>query len=468
MKSRILIIDDDTEFINDLTLLLRSDFECFTATKGGEGLHQIHVQSPDCVLLDLMLDERENGLDLLKRIQRYDETIPIIMVTDYASVDTAVKAIQQGAYDYISKTPNIKELTHTIRRALKHRADQFNTTYLKEEVSRKHRMIGKSRVMDQIWKHIELYAGHRNTVLITGESGVGKELVARQIHAKGPYKDEPFVAVNCAAIPRELVESELFGHEKGAFTGAEKRSIGKFEMAGNGVIFLDEISELNHEVQVKLLRVLQEREFQRVGGNSVLTTNAKVISATNRDLWELTQEDLFREDLYYRLDVLPIHVPPLRERRDDIPELVEYFINETSQEMKISAKSITSNALNLFRQYDWPGNIRQLKNIVIRAVILAQDDKIHSDDVDPLLKKSTTNKGNSEPGMWQKTPRTWDELDTMRKQASLLASRAVEKRFIDYLMEKFDHNISRAAEHIGINRTNLHKMIRRVEEEEQL
>lgn len=462
-KPKVLIIDDDRNFIQDLCVLLDSRFECISANDGGKGLQNIHQMNPEVVLLDLMLGS-ENGLDILKHIHRYDETLPVIMVTDYASVDTAVKAIRMGAFNYISKSPKLKELILLLENAIEHRRDSLRTISLKDEVNQPYNtLIGHSPAMEQVLEKIRLYADHKNTVLITGESGVGKELVARQIHQKGPYADEPFVAINCAAIPRDLVESELFGHEKGAFTGADKRKIGKFEMAGDGIIFLDEISELSQDIQVKLLRVLQEREFQRVGGNSVIRSNAKIVAATNKDLWEQTTSGAFREDLYYRLDVLPIEVPPLRERREDIAELMSYFIRISCEEMKQPVKSYDQEVLDAFRQFDWPGNIRQLKNYVTRMVIKTKEPMIKLDQVDPELRAHigfTGTNGLNIPDF----PTTWDELNTLRKQVAEHASREVEKKFIHYLMDKFDHNVSRAADHIGINRSNLHKMINRVKE----
>lgn len=461
MSSRILIIDDDKEFLKDITFLLKTGFECATAETGGKGLQKIHAFNPDVVLLDLMLGD-ENGLDILQFIHRYDETIPVIMVTDYGSIDTAVEAMRLGAFDYVSKSPKISELSILIEKAIQKRNEVFRTKSLKEEVNRQYtKMVGHSPAMESVLEKITLYADHKNSVIITGESGVGKELVARQIHTKGPYSEEPFVAINCAAIPKDLVESELFGHEKGAFTGAEKRKIGKFEMAGNGVIFLDEISELSQDIQVKLLRVLQEHEFQRVGGNIIIRSNVKIISATNKDLWKFVEEGFFREDLYYRLDVLPIHVPPLRERREDIPELVSYFISVTCKEMKIPVKKCSADAMKALQQFDWPGNIRQLKNFVTRAVILSKGNIISLEDLDTsIIKKHSGAIRISEDLI----PETWEELNEMRKKAVDQVSREIEEKFVNYLMNKFDHNVSKAAEHIGINRVNLHKMINRVEE----
>ncbi|TNE73456.1 sigma-54-dependent Fis family transcriptional regulator [bacterium] len=459
-KQRLLIIDDDKDFLQDLTFMVRDDYECVTATNAEKALHAVQAYNPKVILLDLVLGEQENGLDLLKKIHQFDDSIPIIIITDYASVETAVKAIQMGAFDYISKSPNRNELRLIIEKSLKHRSFKLMQDSLKEETGLPfYTMIGESEGMLDVIEKVMLYAKHQSTVLITGESGVGKELVARQIHLHSSNNQAPFIAVNCAAIPKELAESELFGHEKGSFTGADKRKIGKFEMADDGVIFLDEISEISPEVQVKLLRVLQEKEFNRVGGTSTIKTNAKIIAATNRDLSEMVKKGTFREDLFYRLDVLPIHVPPLRERKSDIPKLVQYFVDIICDEMKIPAKKCTSEAMELFQLYDWPGNIRQLRNYITRAVIMSPGSKIDSTHLDPAIKK------NVNPVLDDDfvVPKTWEEMDRIRKAEADRASRAVEQRFIEFIMKEYEGNVSKAAEAIGINRTNLHKIIRRVE-----
>ncbi len=460
-KQRILIIDDDKDFIQDLTFLVREDYECVTATNAEKAMHAVQTFNPRVILLDLVLGEQENGLDLLRKIHQFDDSIPIIIITDYASVETAVKAIQMGAFDYISKSPNRNELKLIIEKSMKQRSLKLMHDSLKQETTMPfYTMIGDSEGMLDVMEKVYLYARHQSTVLITGESGVGKELVARQIHLHSGNNQAPFIAVNCAAIPKELAESELFGHEKGAFTGADKRKIGKFEMAGDGVIFLDEISEIGPEVQVKLLRILQEKEFNRVGGTSTIKTNAKIIAATNRDLQEMVRLGLFREDLFYRLDVLPIHVPPLRERKADIPKLVQFFIDQICDEMKIAPKRCSDEALLLFQQYDWPGNIRQLRNYITRAVIMAQGSTITPEFLDTALKKSDSSQDINAYVI----PKTWEEMDRMRKAEADRASREVEQRFVNYLIKEFDGNITKAAEAIGINRTNLHKIIRRVEE----
>ncbi|MGM0586898.1 MAG: sigma-54-dependent transcriptional regulator [Bacteroidota bacterium] len=456
MKASLFIIDDDPTFVNDIRLFLEEDFSINHALEARHGLKLVKKQTPDIVLLDLMLDNHISGLDILKELAAFDPYLPIIMITDYASIDTAVQGIRDGAFDYITKSPHIDELKLVIEKALKQRSLKVHADFMKEELHKPYKdIVGTSPAMQEVREKISLFAGNPSTVLITGESGVGKELVARHIHRSSERSDEPFMAINCAAIPKELMESELFGHEKGSFTGAEKRKIGKFEAAGHGTIFLDEISELPADMQAKLLRVLQEREFHRVGGNEAITAPAKVIAATNRKLHALVADGQFREDLYYRLDVLPITLPPLRERPQDIEPLAKHLLRSICTEMKIPVKSIDDSALDLLQQYEWPGNVRELRNVLTRGIILCDCDHISASDLDIRLTSQTSNNTSDQ------VPTTWNEMDEMRSLAAEEARRQVERVFIDFLLEKFDHNVSKAAEFAGINRTSLHKMIRR-------
>ncbi|RMD48492.1 MAG: sigma-54-dependent Fis family transcriptional regulator [Ignavibacteria bacterium] len=453
MKPLLLIIDDDNEFISDFSLHLTDNYNCISANNGTEGLLKLTQKNPDVILLDLMFKGGENGIDILKKIREIDADIPVLMVTDYASVDTAIEAIKLGATDYISKTPNLKELHLIIEKSLKERMKNLRTASLESEINDKFKeIIGSSEAMQNLKQNIALYAKNNNTVLITGESGVGKELVARKIHELSERKTSPFLAVNCAAIPNNLIESELFGYERGAFSGAEKRKPGKFELAENGTIFLDEVAELSLDSQVKLLRVLQEKEFERVGGTYVIKSNCRIIAATNQNLKEMVKHGEFREDLYYRLDVLPLRVPPLRERLEDIPELVEHFVRLASIELKIKPKKIPGEIIEAFCNYDWPGNIRELQNYVTRMIILPGEITIAD------IPFATS--GKKEYGIiTAKVPKTWDQMDKMRKEAADKAAREIEKLFLENLLGKFNGNISKAAEHIGINRSNLHKMI---------
>lgn len=457
MKPLILLIDDDADFVTDFSLLLKNDFNCISAFSGKEGINSLKEKNPDVILLDLMLANGESGLDVLEQIRKTDEDIPIIMITDYASIDTAVDAIKMGAFNYINKTTNLRELKLTIERAIQQRLLKYQTKTLQQEISKPFiNIIGSSEAITQVKELIKICADTDYTVLITGDTGSGKELVARQIHLQSKRRNEPFVAVNCAALPKELVESELFGYEKGAFTGANKRKLGKFEIAGEGTIFLDEISELDAIAQVKLLRILQENEFDRIGGTHSIKSHARVIAATNRNLYMLTKTGVFREDLFYRLDVFRISVPPLKERIEDIPELIKHFTTLICSDLKISLKYFDEESIKLLLNYDWPGNVRELQNHITRAILLSSKNIITADDLDFSLKKINQPSIKSE-----KIPETWDEMNELRKKEVNLAARNVEKLFLENLLQKHDRNISKAADAIGISRTNLHKMIKK-------
>lgn len=464
MKRLILIIDDDVNYTADLKLLLKKDFRTVSAENIRQGISILRQHAPDLILLDLMLKNGESGLSAIDLIKMEDENVPIIMITDYSSVETAIKAIKKGAYDYISKTIKISELKIQMEKALEHRLIKLRAKTLEEDVEKPFKdLIGETAIMQRLREQIKLFADNSSTLLIYGESGTGKELVTRQIHQFSDRANKPFVAINCAAIPKDLLESELFGHEKGAFTGAVSRKPGRFELAGDGILFLDEIGELDQRAQVALLRVLQEKEFHRVGGTNLIKTNARVIAATNRKLEILVQKGQFREDLFYRLEILRIDAPPLRERKKDIPLLVKHFVKVASEEAKVPLKSFAPESLKLFMDYDWPGNVRELYNFIMRAVVLSQasdeiqiniPDRQKLGDMDFLYPN-------------EKALETWEEMIEARKKAADRASRQVEKYFIESILKKYTHNITRAAHELGIDRTTLHKTIKRVKEEEE-
>lgn len=453
MKPTLLLIDDDKDFTNDFILLMEGDFICLSATNASEGIKLFNNNAPDIVLLDLMLNDGTNGMELLKKIMQSDEQIPVIMITDYASTQTAVEAIKIGALDYISKTPNLEKLKVLIKRSLKQRLQNLHSKSLEENVNNQFQnIIGKSQVVARMKEQIQLFSQNDQTVLITGESGVGKELVARQIHLKSTRKNKPFIAVNCSAIPKELLESELFGHEKGSFTGAICKKLGKFEIASEGTIFLDEISEFELQAQVKLLRVLQEKEFNRVGGLETIKTNTRIIAASNKNLRDEISKNNFREDLFYRLAVLPFHVSKLVERIEDIEQLAKHFLQQAEKELNKRSMFLSESAVNKLRLYSWPGNIRELKNCIMQSALLCKKEKIEDFDIqlpDAVERQNII------------IPETWKDLDIMRKAAAEEASRSIEKLFIDNLLSKFNGNITKAAEHIGITRTSLHKMIKK-------
>ena len=464
MKKLILIIDDDTDYTADLELLLRKDFRTVSAENIRQGISLLRQRAPDLVILDLMLKNGESGLSAIDLIKMEDENVPINMITDYSSVETAIKAIKKGAYDYISKTTRISELKIQMEKALEHRLIKLRAKTLEEEVEKPFKnLIGKTPTMQRLKEQIKLFANNGSTLLIYGESGTGKELVTRQIHQYSDRADRPFVAVNCAAIPKELLESELFGHEKGAFTGAVSRKPGRFELAGDGILFLDEIGELDQRAQVALLRVLQEKEFHRVGGTNLIKTNARVIAATNRKLEILVQKGMFRKDLFYRLEILRIDVPPLRERKEDIPLLVKHFAKTASIEARLPVKNFAPESLKLLMHYEWPGNVRELYNFVMRAVVLSQNSDEIVLNIPDRQRLGDINFFDDTIPMME----TWEEMIEARKKAADRASRQVEKYFVDSILEKYNHNISHAAQKLGIDRTTLHKTIKRVKEEEE-
>lgn len=456
----LLLIDDDPEFTSDFLMILKERFLCRSVTNGNEAIEVVGKESFDVILLDLMFDEGPNGLEILKEIKKIDKDIPVIMITDYSSVDTVIEAMRNGAYDYVSKTPNLKELLFKIQKSIEHSNFKKKTkTLLELETGKNVKIIGSSLTTRKLKEKIALFAKNFNTVLITGESGVGKELVARQIHLQSDVSSFPFIALNCAAIPRDLIESELFGHEKGAFTGATKTKLGKFELASPGTIFLDEISELDFDSQVKLLRVIQNREFERVGGTKTIKNTARIIAATNKDLEKLIEENKFREDLFYRLDVLNIWVPPLRQRKEDLPELIDYFTKRICEDLKIPIKRFTNEAMDVLINYNWPGNIRELQNHITRAIISSGKDEISVDELDGKLI------GGGVPYNYKvkKIPETWEEMNAMRKEAADRVSRGIEKLFLDNLLKKHGGNISKAAQSISLDRSTLYKMLKKCE-----
>jgi len=460
MKPLLLLIDDDKNFVADFTMLLKNDYSCLGAYDRSQGLQTIRQKNPDVILLDLIFDGALSGLDILADIQKIDNSIPVIIITDYASIDTAVQATKLGAFNYVSKTADLNSFKLIIEKSLQQRLLHFQKRDLQEESHRPYYdLVGNSLVINELKQRILLFASTENAVLITGESGVGKELVARQIHLRSGRKNKHFVAINCTAIPKELFESELFGHEKGAFTGAHARKIGKIEIAADGTIFFDEIAELEVTSQVKLLRVLQEREYERVGGVVPIRTAARVIAATNRNLEDSIQNGMFREELYYRLNVLPIHVTPLREHKDDIMPLVHHFLEQASHELKTPKKEVDSSVLEVFNQYEWPGNIRELQNSLVRAAILAQDSPtISLKHVNFLFPQER--RADKVPSA---APKTWKEMEKLKKQAALAAGVEIERQFIRTVLKDFDGSISKCARHLGISRTHLHRIIRRCE-----
>jgi two-component system NtrC family response regulator len=387
----ILIVDDEKNYLLVLEALLTdAGYEVITRDNASEALEIITSHDLDLVITDMRMPGVD-GMEFLVQLRALQPEIPVIMMTAYATVEKAVEAMKQGAFDYITKPFKNEELILTIRKALEmHRLKEENRLLSRElqERFKFGNIVGKSRVMRQVYEIIEKVAQTRASVLITGESGTGKELIARAIHFNSPRSDKPFVSVNCSALPETLLESELFGHERGAFTGAVTRRKGRFELAHNGTLFLDEVGDMSSALQVKLLRVLQEMRFERVGGTATLKVDARLVAASNRDLKREVELGRFREDLYYRLKVVHINIPPLRERRDDIPLLVHHFLKKVAKANGLPVKNVSHEAVKYLYQYDWLGNVRELENVIERAVILCDGNEIRPQDLtEELLQK---------------------------------------------------------------------------------
>lgn len=436
----MLIVDDDQDILDLLNLVItRSGHEVFTAMTGKEALGLIADHNPDVAFVDMRL-HNSNGLDLLNDIKKsYPETTVIIM-TGYQDMGTAIKAMQCGAFDYVSKPVDTTQLLKIIERASQTRKTDTSSAANTQWQGKKE-IVGKSKAMEEIYKLIGLASQNMTTVLIQGETGTGKELLARAIHYYSPQKESPFIAVNCSALAETLLESELFGHEKGAFTGAIQRHKGKFELANGGTIFLDEIGDIPQRVQIKLLRVLQEREIERVGGEETLKVNVRVVAATNRDIPRLVAEGSFREDLFYRLKVITLDIPPLRQRREDIPLLVDYCIGKANSEVHKEIKGVTPEVMNMLLRYNWKGNIRELENVIYRAVLIARGNVIVRDDVPEL-----------------------DLLPVSAKKEHVDAIRSlddIEKEAIERTLQFTNWNKSKACDLLKIPRPRLDRKIKK-------
>jgi len=384
--ARVLIVDDDAASRRLAEVRLRA-LECqvATAADGQEAMAAIRHQTPALVLLDLQMP-RMGGMDLLRKLKEEEIDIPVVVITAHGSIEAAVEAMKEGAYDFIPKPFDPKHLEIVVRKALEREGLKRELELFSEEADRRYRLvIGKSEKMREAVEVAKKAAASKATVLLLGESGTGKEIFARAIHNWSERKDQPFVAINCVGLSKELLESELFGHEKGAFTGADQLKKGKMELAHGGSVFLDEVGDVSPELQTKLLRFLQEREFDRVGGTKQIHVDVRIIAATNRDLAAAVKEGHFREDLYHRLNVVPIGLPPLRERKEDIPALAHYFLDRSAQETKKKFRGISEEALEKLCAYEWSGNVRELANVIERAVVLGQGPNVTSQDLPPRI-----------------------------------------------------------------------------------
>jgi DNA-binding NtrC family response regulator len=389
-KKRILLIDDEARVRTSLKMVLEPSYEIFQAGDAQEGLDVFRKEGPDLVLLDVILPGTD-GLAVLQTLRSECRTIPVIMLTGTKSVKTAVDAMKLGAADYLSKPFDVEELRIVVDRTLNSLELEREVKQLRDQVVQRyafHNLIGKSRGMQEIYAKIEQVADSRTTVLITGESGTGKELVAKALHYNSSRRERPFLALNCAALPETLIESELFGHEKGAFTDATARRVGQFELANTGTLFLDEIGDLSPVTQAKLLRVFQEREFNRIGGVQPIKVDVRIIAATNKNLDELVRKGQFRRDLYYRINVIALYLPPLRERGEDVPLLAKHFLAKRVEEEKRPHIEFGKDALELLTRYPWPGNVREMENVIEQAFIWSQNASQITPDHLPMILKS--------------------------------------------------------------------------------
>ena len=386
MNFKILICDDEKNIRQGLSAALEMEgYETVLAENGKVAIERISKGDIDLVITDLRMPE-VTGEQVLEKVSSETPALPVIILTGHGSIDSAVDAMRNGAYDFLTKPFNLDQLTMIVKRALQGRELSLQHRQLKEELHSSkafESIIGKSSEIQKVFDMIRRVADSKASVLITGESGVGKELIAHAIHNLSSRKDKPMINVHCAALSKDLLESELFGHEKGAFTGAITRKRGRFELANTGTIFLDEIGEIDQNTQIKLLRVLQERQFERVGGEETVTVDVRVVSATNRDLQKEIEKGTFREDLFYRLNVVHIHIPPLRERKEDIPLLIAHFLKESCEENNKKIEGLDNKVRSILYNYDWPGNIRQLKNCIESCVVMAQSNVITLDDLPP-------------------------------------------------------------------------------------
>jgi len=442
-KPVILIVDDEEGIRESLSGILEDEgYDILTADSGEEAVKILRETSPDLIFLDIWLTGMD-GIKTLQEIKAMKPDAPVIMISGHGSIELAVKATQIGAYDFLEKPLSLERVLLVSKRAIEKRTLERENIALKENLTRKWKLVGESQKIRDLREQMEMAARSNSRVLIFGESGTGKEVAARLLHEKSPRAGKPFIEVNCAAIPQELIESELFGHEKGSFTGAFEKKNGKFELADGGTLFLDEIGDMSLQTQAKVLRVIETQEFQRVGGNKNINVDVRIIAATNKDLREEVKKSSFREDLFFRLNVIPLFVPPLRERKDDIPILVEYFLDSLAAEYGKPPRKILPEALKYLQSYDWPGNVRELKNVIERLVIMTPSNII---DAKNLF-----------------IPVEHEGSDYFQYETLKDARDAFEKDYIMKKLEENNWNISRTAEILDVERSNLHRKIKTYE-----
>ncbi|PID58542.1 Fis family transcriptional regulator [candidate division KSB3 bacterium] len=452
--AELLIVDNEKRICSSLTGIFEDEgYKVRAAQDGQSALQEIERQLPDLMLLDLWMPGMD-GLQVLEKVKNTHPDMPVIVISGHGNIESAVKAAKLGAYDFLEKPLSLEKTLIMVERALDQRRLLQENLVLRQRFERKYEMIGQSRAMQKIRERIDTAAPTNGRVLIYGENGTGKELIARALHRQSLRAKNPFVEINCAAIPQELIESELFGHEKGAFTGATAKKVGKFELAHEGTLFLDEIGDMSLTTQAKVLRVLQEQQFERVGSSEVLEADFRVFAASNKNLDEEIDKGNFREDLYYRLNVIPFYVPPLRERREDIPLLIAHFLEDFSLENGRRLKSITPDAVEILMNYVWPGNIRELKNVIERLVIMVAGSTIRPEHIPGSILDGGRRRPQPQ-GLSFAPP--WSPLKEARS--------AFEKRYILACLKAHQGNITKTAQTLGIERTYLHKKIRLYQDE---
>ncbi|PKN50983.1 MAG: Fis family transcriptional regulator [Deltaproteobacteria bacterium HGW-Deltaproteobacteria-13] len=446
MKETILVVDDEESICQSLKAILSDEgYQVLVAGSGEEAVKIVEEEMPQLVLLDVWLPGMD-GLETLQAIKKINPQVLVIIMSGHGTIETAVKATKLGAFDFIEKPLSLDKIIILVNNALNLVRLNEENVLLKQKVSHQYELTGQSHAITELKEMISIVAPTNAWILIMGENGTGKELVARSIHHLSLRSHKDIVEVNCAAIPEELIESELFGHEKGAFTGATEKKRGKFDLAHEGTIFLDEVADMSLKAQAKILRILQEKKFERVGGNKLIDMDVRVLAATNKDLEEEMKEGRFRQDLYYRLHVIPLTVPTLRERKEDIKPLAERFLLDFTMREGLEPKVLTDDALALLMKHDWPGNVRELKNIIERLIILTPSDEITAKDIPPLNIKEERDLAYSAQSAI---------IDSLKD-----AKMDFERQFILKKLEENEGNISKTAEAIGLERSHLHKKLK--------
>ena len=462
MKPRILVIDDEAAIRDSLRMILEyEDYEFVGAGSGPDGIAQVKRDPPDMVVLDIKMPGT-NGLETLAEIRKVDESLPVAMISGHGTITDAMQATRLGAFDFIEKPFTSERVLVTVQKGLELRSLRKENRELKLAMEARYEIVGDSPALRRVLEAVQRAAPTNATVLLLGESGVGKELVARTIHRNSPRAGQRFIQVNCAAIPEELIESELFGHEKGSFTGATEKQIGKFEQGDRGTIFLDEIGDMSARTQAKVLRVLQEQEVERLGSARTIKVDVRVIAATNKNLEEAIQRGEFRDDLYFRLNVIPILVPPLRERREDIPQLVQHFAKRTSEEHNLKPKRFDPRAMEAMQRYRWRGNIRELRNTIERLMIMSPGDVVRVEDLPAEIRGESSSRlaPVAEPGASAPQARPEPSGTATPPPGTLREFKeAAERAFLVDKLRENNWNISKTAEALDTPRSNLYKKL---------